>query len=367
MTSSSVLPSAALICWLGAGLGLVFGFVASRSHFCTMGAIADIVGMGAWTRLRMWAGAVAVAVLATTALRASGTVALDGHVALAPRLLWLSHVVGGLCFGVGMTLAGGCGSKTLIRLGGGNLKALVVALVVAISAAMTLRGLFAVPRSRWLDSVALTLPTGQDLASLLAHASGNTPTAVLPVLGGVLAAVLAAWALRDREMRTPNALLGAVGVGAVVALGWLVTGHVGHVAEHPDTLEAAWIATNSGRAESLSFIGPHAYALQLLTLWSDANTVLTFGIATALGVIGGAAADTLLRGQWRLESFRTADDLITHLVGAVLMGFGGVTAVGCSIGQGVSGLSLLSLGALLTTASLIAGCWATLKWQESRL
>ena len=158
-------------------------------------------------------------------------------------------------------------------------------------------------------------------------------------------------------------LLGGAIVGLAVVAGWYVTGHLGHIAEHPDTLEEVFLATNSGRAESLSFVAPQAFTLELLLLWSDANRQMSFGIASALGVIAGAAAMALATRSFRIESFRDPADLVRHIAGGLLMGFGGVTALGCTLGQGVSGLSTLALGAALTTAAIIAGASPTMKLQ----
>ena len=166
------LVSASTIAWLAFAIGAVFGLVANRTSFCTMGAVSDIVAMGDWNRMRMWAMAIAVAILGTSALQLVGLLEVSKSIYTSSKLLWLSHLVGGLSFGIGMTLASGCGSKTLIRIGGGNLKSLVVLLVLAVAAYATMRGVLAVARAATLDAAAITLPSGQDLPSLLAHASG---------------------------------------------------------------------------------------------------------------------------------------------------------------------------------------------------
>lgn len=349
------LPAASTIAWLAFALGAVFGAVARQTRFCTLGAIADVVSMGDWGRMRMWGLAIAVAILGTTALQAAGLIDTAKSIYTGGKLLWLSHLVGGLLFGVGMTLASGCGARTLVRLGGGNLKSLVVALVLGLSAYMSLRGLFGVWRVRWLDAAALDLGASQALPLLL---GGSARATAVAVACGLLLLILclagrAAW---RREM-----LLGGLVIGACVVAGWYLSGHLGYLAEHPETLEEAFIATNSGRAESLSFVGPYAYTLELLMLWSDASRIITFGIASALGVVAGAAAHAAATGSFRLEGFSEPADLLRHLVGAACMGFGGVTALGCTIGQGISGLSTLALGSLLTTAAIIAGASATMR------
>jgi uncharacterized membrane protein YedE/YeeE len=354
--------AASLITGLAFAIGAVFGFVGNKTRFCTMGAISDIVHMGDWNRMRMWMLAVAIAMSGTTALQLAGVFDVSKTIYTGSRLVWLSHVVGGAAFGVGMTLASGCGSRMLIRIGGGNLKSVVVFAFFAISAAMTMRGLFGVWRVRLLDATALTLPHGQDLPAFLAAAGLAPQTALLAATGAIGGALLLA-ALSRREAWRGDVLLGGLVTGALVVGGWYVTGHIGYVAEHPDTLQEAFTATNSNRAESLTFVAPLAYTLDLLMMWSDASRMLTFGIASVLGVVVGSTLHALLSASFRIESFRDAGDLLRHIIGAVLMGFGGVTALGCTIGQGVSGLSTLALGSFLTTAAIVASTVVTLKLQ----
>lgn len=350
------------IAWLAFALGVVFGAVGNKTHFCTLGAVSDVVNMGDWRRMRMWMLAIAVAIIGTGALQLAGLVDVSKSIYTGSRLRWLSHVLGGLAFGVGMTLASGCGSKTLIRLGGGNLKSLVVFVFLGLAASMTLRGVFGVWRVQWLDSMAVELDSAQHLPALLA-AGGMAPERALLLATAAVGGLLLATALAHRDAWRADILLGGTVVGLLVVGGWYVSGHIGYVAEHPETLEEAFIGTNSGRAESFSFVAPLAYTLELLMFWSDASRIVTFGIAGALGVVVGSALLALTTRSFRIESFRDAGDLIRHLLGAVLMGFGGVTALGCTIGQGVSGISALSLGSMLTTLSIIAGAALTMKVQ----
>jgi hypothetical protein len=186
------------------------------------------------------------------------------------------------------------------------------------------------------------------------------------VLMAIVGGGAAAFALAGREFRKADPQLGGLLIGLVVVGGWYVSGHLGYVAEHPDTLEEAFIATNTGRAESLSFIAPYAFTMELLTMWSDTSRIVTFGIASALGVIAGSAIYALASGRFRVEGFRDATDLGRHLVGAMLMGFGGVTALGCSIGQSITGLSTLSIGSLLTALAIVLGATLTVKWDYWR-
>jgi uncharacterized membrane protein YedE/YeeE len=167
-------------------------------------------------------------------------------------------------------------------------------------------------------------------------------------------------------MRFDN-LLAGIGIGAIIVAAWVVSGVVGHVAEHPNTLEEAFLRTNSGRMEALSFVGPTAYALDYLMLFSDTSKVLTLGVAAVIGAIAGSALAALGSGRFRWEGFRDTEDTANHLVGGALMGFGGVTALGCTIGQGLSGASTLALGSFVALASIIAGAVLGLKYQAWRL
>ncbi len=353
----------ATLAWLAFGIGGVFGYAAQRSNFCTMGAIADIHIMEDWTRLRMWALAAATAVAGTTALQMGGLIDVHGSIYTGTRLIWLSHIVGGLLFGIGMTLASGCGAKTLVRLGNGNLKSLVVFVFLGLSAYMTLRGLFGGWRSAWLDPVAITLDSHQDLPSLIAARFALDPRSAWLACGGIAAGGLGLFALSSREMWRPAPLLGSVAIGATIVAGWYLSGHLGFLPEDPETLEPAFLATNSGRMESLSFVAPLAYTLDLLMLWTDKSRSISLGIALSLGVVAGSLLAALLTRSFRIEGFRDAPDLARHLIGATLMGFGGVTALGCTIGQGLSGLSTLSLGAVLTVLAIAAGASLSIRVQ----
>jgi uncharacterized membrane protein YedE/YeeE len=355
------------VLWMAFALAIAFGAIAQRTHFCTMGAVSDIVTMGDWSRMRMWALAAGVAVLGFNAMVALGWLDAGDSLYATPRFIGLSNAIGGLMFGFGMVLASGCGSKTLVRVGGGNLKSLVVFVVLGVSAFATLKGLTAVWRVMTVDRVSANWPTGQDLPSLLAHASGAQRTTWAALLGLAIGGALLAWSLARPEGRRGDVLLGGIGIGAVIAAVWWVSGRWGHVTEHPMTLEDTFVATNSQRMESFSFVSPIAYTLDWLMFFSDRSKALTIGIVSTLGVVAGSAAVALASGTFRWEGFGSAEDTANHLVGAVLMGIGGVTALGCTIGQGLSGLSTLSVGSMIALAGILAGATLALRWQMWRL
>ena len=367
MQESDLPPLVAQVLWAAFALAAAFGAIAQRTHFCTMGAVADIVNMGDWTRMRMWLLAIGTAMIGFNLMVALGWVEARNTVYAGQRLIWLSNVLGGLLFGFGMVLASGCGSKTLVRVGGGSLKALVVFCVLGIASYATLRGVVAVARVAAVDTVGLSLPAGQDLPSLVAHATGASVGTWALVLGVGLGLALVGFVLARPEGRSVDVLLAGLGIGAVTVGVWWVSGRLGHVEEHPVTLESVFLATNTQRMESLTFVAPIAYTLDWLILFSDSSKVLTIGIVTTLGVVAGSAAVALATRSFRWEGFGGTEDTANHMVGAALMGIGGVTAMGCTVGQGLSGMSTLAVGSFIALASIMAGAVLALRWQMWRL
>lgn len=365
---NSIAELSTLVAWLAFGLAFIFGAVANKVDFCTMGAVSDIVNMSDWRRMNMWLLAIAVAIAGAHGLQAAGLIDLGKTFYTTPQVNWLSHALGGMLFGFGMTLASGCGSKTLIRAGAGNLKSIIVLLFLALSAYMTLKGLFAFTRVHYLDAVRFDLAAHgmkyQDLSTIASMLSGLHTRAWLPY---VIAGVIILLVLINRDFRTsPGLIVAGIVIGAVIVGGWAVSGKIGYIAEHPQTLEETFVATNSGRMESYSFTSPVAYTLELLLLWSDQSRIVTFGIAGVLGMALGSTAMALFTRRFRWEGFTSKEDLVNHATGGILMGFGGVTALGCTIGQGLTGISTLAIGAVISFFSLIVGSVIALKYQYWR-
>lgn len=351
------------VLWAAFLLSVVFGVIAQRTHFCTMGAVSDIITMGDWTRMRMWGMAIGVAMIGFYTLAATGQIDPVKTLYASSRFIWLSALTGGFLFGFGMVLASGCGSKTLVRIGGGNLKSVVVFFVMGIAAFATLKGITAVVRVATVDRVAVDFSGNAALSNWLGSAVGLSASNAGLVLASVLGLGLVVWALSGRDFVRPDNLLAGLGIGAVIVAMWWVSGHLGYVAEHPETLQEAFLATNSGRAEALSFVSPVAYTLDWVMFFSDKAKLLTIGIVSVVGVVAGSALYALVTRSFRWEGFRDAKDTANHLLGGALMGVGGVVAMGCTVGQGLSGISTLSLTSIVALAAIIAGCVAALKYQ----
>ena len=358
---------AVTVAWLSFAIAFVLGAISARTQFCTLGAVSDIVNMGDFSRMRMWVLAMAVAIIGAQVLYAFGLIDLSKAFYVRSNVTWLSYLLGGLLFGVGMTLSSGCGSRTLVRIGGGNVKSLVVFVFLGISAYMTMKGLFGVGRVNYLDVVKVDLAQQgigtQEFGALVGAMMGVSKRVAQLTITGIVAGAMLVFVLKGSEFRrSVDGWLGGLGYGLAVVAGWYVTAHIGF-GENPDTLEDVFFGTNSRAAESLTFVAPVAYSLELLMLWSDKSLIVTFGIASTVGMIAGSLAYSLITRRFRWEGFANIDDTRNHIAGATLMGFGGVTALGCTIGQGVTGLSTLAVGSFLALTAMIIGCWATLKYE----
>lgn len=354
------------VVWGALLIGLVLGAAGQASRFCVRGAIADWFIYGGRSRMMVWVLVVVVAALGSQAVIGLTSFQPERTIAWSDRFLWSSYLAGGLLFGYGMVLAAGCPQRSLVKAGTGNLRAIVTLLVAAVTAQMTLRGVFAEGRVRTVDAWGLQLSGPQDLGSLLAAwvpaSAGALRTGVLLLL----VTLAAAWLWRRRADLTLLDWSAGVVIGLLVPAAWLLTGLIGFLPEHPDTLEPAWQGTQSRRPEALTFIAPIAHGLDLLTYWTDKNARLSFGVMLTAGVLLGSHLSARARGEFRLESFSNAAELRDHLLGGVLMGVGGVTAMGCSVGQGVTGLAMLSAGAVLAVTGIAAGALLALKAQVRR-
>jgi uncharacterized protein len=349
------LPVNVLVSMLGLLAGIAFGATAQRTNFCTMGALSDIVNLQDYRRFRAWMLAIAVAMAGSQALYLTGTIDLGKSIYLTANLGWLGAVVGGLMFGFGMTLTGGCGNKTLVRLGAGNLKSLVVALVLGVFAFMTLRGLIGVARISFIESTNADLAGiglgTQGIADLLAAGTGLSLQALRWIVAAASMLALLWYCFKDAEFRaSPINIVGGIVMGALIPIGWMITGLVG-----ADDFEPVPLA-------SFTFVAPIGEGLMYLMIFT--GTSINFGIAAVAGVVLGSFLMAIATGRFRIEAFNDRNDMLRHLAGAALMGTGGVLALGCTIGQGITGIATLALGSLVAVLSISAGGVYGLKYLE---
>lgn len=336
--------------------GIVFGFTANRTNFCTMGAISDLVLMGDARRFRAWVLAIAIAIIGTQSLHVAGLIDIDDSIYRTANLGWLGAIIGGVIFGFGMTMAGGCGNKTLVRVGGGNLKSIYVLLVMGIFAYMTLRGLTGLVRVEMeaatnLDLSAAAGVSSQGLEALLAAATGLGADTLRWILVAVLAGGGIVWCFKDADFRSsPHDIIGGLIVGALIPAGWAITGIVGM-----DDFEPAPLG-------SFTFVAPAGETIQYLMTFTGAT--INFGIATVFGVITGSFIAALSTRSFHMEGFTDKTDMLRHTIGATLMGIGGVLALGCTVGQGITGMSTLAIGSVIALISIVFGGVLGMKHME---
>ena len=337
-------------------IGIVFGAVGNKTNFCTMGAVSDWVNMGDKNRLRAWLLAIGLAIVLSQVLQSRGMIDLSQAIYLTTNFGWLGYILGGFLFGVGMTLASGCGQRTLVRVGGGNLKSLVVLLFLGLTAYMTMRGLLALVRVNVIEvtNVSLEAPS-QGIDTLIAAVFGIDNSTIVTWAATVIIGcgmILYAMISRDFRRSFDNLLAGIV-IGLIIPAGWYVTGVIGF-----DDFEPV-------RLESYTFIAPAAESLQYLMTFT--GSTISFGVSAVFGVVLGSFLYVILTGKFRLEYFVGRDDMLRHIFGGILMGFGGVLALGCTVGQGITGMSTLALGSLMALVSIVFGSALTMKIEEHRL
>lgn len=321
-------------------IGLGFGAVGFLSGFCLLSSLRDWWGTGDGSKLRTFALAVAVAIIGTQALAVAGLVEIDKSLYLQPSFSAPLIFAGGLLFGIGMVLANACASRSLVLLGKGNLRSLLVLLLVGIAGQMTLKGLLAPARLAVLQWTQVT-PASISVPGLFGL-GGLDDVAARIVAAAVVGLALLAFAFSDAKFRRSfGAIAAGFAMGLFVIAGWLTTG---------------WLAAdefNPIAVSSITFVSPAAETVQYVML--STGLTLNFGIALVVGVVAGSFSAALLSGRFELEGFTSPSQMLRATAGALLMGVGGALAYGCSIGQGLTGLSTLGLPSLLAVAGMVAG------------
>lgn len=325
--------AAALFGLLG---GVVLGLAARIGRFCTLGAIEDALYSSDSRRLRMWGLAIGVAIVGSQISEMFGYLETDQSLYL--RTAWnpLASIIGGLVFGYGMALSGNCGYGALARMGGGDLRAFVVVLIMGLSAYVVMSGPLAQARV-WLFPVTSSEGTPQGFTHLFGTL-GLPPT----VIGGLIGCAIVALALAHRDMaRSGSHVLWGIAVGLAVVSGWLGT---------------QWIARTGFAAEP---IVTHSFAVPIgetvLYAMTASGSSMSFGIGSVVGVVVGAAIGAWSRGQFQWDACEDPRELRRQIFGATLMGSGAVLALGCSVGQGISAFSVLSFSAPVTFAAIFIG------------
>ncbi len=389
MVFENFFDAQSMLLWSAFIIALVLGAVVNKTNFCTMGAVSDMVNIGDWGRMRAWLLAMAVALLGVTILESSGMLVLDPTFPpyRGAQLNWIEHLIGGLTFGIGMTFASGCGNKTLIRIGGGNLKSIVVLAVIGVIAYFMTNPfpgsdatLYSTLFYGWTNPMGIDMGAGQDLGSLFG--AENAATARLWI-GLLLVAAIFVYAFKSSDFRGSfDNILAGVMVGLAVLALWYVSANM--VVEVPDegsysmtqyygewdmlaeSEEGKPAAGGPLAAQSFTFINPMGQSFGY-AIGGFSFSLMTVGIMTLLGVIAGSFLWSIISKGFRIEWFNSMGDFVAHFIGAILMGFGGVLAMGCTIGQGITGVSTLAIGSIITFISIVYGSALTMKIQYYKM
>lgn len=343
--------------WLAIGglvIGFLFGAVVYRTNFCTMGSVSDIVNLGDWRRFRAWVLAAVTALAGAQILHWLGAVDLTKSMYLSATFNWVGHIAGGLIFGFGMVFAGGCPSRNLARAGGGDLRALLTLVVVGLFAYMTIGGILGPARAAIEQATNIALPTAtQGLGDLVDRGLALSAGFGRIFASWVIVLVGLAYCFKDPEFRSsPVHVWSGIGVGLCIVAGWALTGLAfDDLAERPTT------------PISLTYVRPSGDALEWLQRYT-ATPIPGFGVATVFGALLGAFVAAKAMGRFRVLTFSDVGDTSRVLLGAMLMGVGGVMALGCTIGQGITGVSTLAIGSFITFAAIVAGAVVGLKALE---
>ena len=356
-------------------VALIIGAVTSKTNFCAMGAVSDWINIGDTGRMRAWVFSMAVALTGVISLEASGIANLSGETFPPYRtanFAWIRYLVGGLMFGVGMTLASGCGNRTLVRIGGGNLKSLVVLAIFATCAYLMLwTPLYEKAFLPWVAATTVNLQAhgvaNQELGTVLAGMFGLGRSQALNFTVAVaIAAGMVIFCFRSADFRNErDHIFGGAAVGLAIVFGWWLTGgSIGR--EWREFADMASVVPSRVQVQSYTFVAPMGDTLRYL--FDPSNfSLINFGVAALAGVILGSSLWAILAGQFRIEWFASWSDFANHAVGAVLMGIGGVLSMGCTFGQAITGISTLAIGSILTFLAIVIGAAGTMKYQYWRI
>jgi hypothetical protein len=338
-------------------IGFIFGWIVYRTDFCTMGSISDFMSFGDFRRFRAWILAGVVSVIGAQLLQAAGAVDLSKSMYLTTNFNWVGNLFGGLMFGFGMVLAGGCASKNLARFGGGDLRSLVTLLVLGLFAYMAIGGLIG-PIRDWVDrTTAINLADlkvqTQSVGALAGQRLGQGAVAADRLAGLLISGAGLTYCFFNRTFRTsPKHVWSGIGIGLCVIAGWALTG-----------LAFDELADKPTAPISLTYVRPTGDTLEWLQRFTAAR-MPGFGVATVLGAILGAFIAATSMGRFKVTTFAGAQDMLRNLAGAALMGVGGVMALGCTIGQAVTGVSTLAVGSFIACAAIVVGGIGGIKYME---
>lgn len=346
--------------WWGLAIGVVFGFVVYRSNYCAMGAISDIDAFGDYRRFRSWMLAAATAMVGAWFLQSNEIADISSAIYLTTNFNIVASVVGGLMFGYGMVFAGGCVTKNIVRVGAGDLRSAINLMVVGIFAYMTIGGILGIIRASAFNPFLIDLAQRdletQSVGSLVSLVTGSDVQSTNMIAMILIAGLIFIWCFKDKGFRTsPVHVAAGFLIGLCVIAAWLLTG-----------LAADDLAEVVVPVTSLTFVRPTGDTLEYLMRFTALGAP-SIGVVTLTGTLLGAFVGAIAMKRFSFTTFADPADTRRNLFGAALMGIGGVLALGCTVGQAITGVSTLAVGSMITFAAIVAGGFIGIRHLNAKL
>ncbi len=322
-------------------IGLTYGIVAQKTQFCFSGSIKDFVLTKSTRRSASVIMAMITAIVSSQFLAHQYGVDLAKSVYLQTDLNYFSILLGGGLFGIGMMLADGCSSRHLVKFSQGDLYSLVTIIFIAVFGYITAKGILTIGlepivKNEWLLRV-----------------SGWIPNQPVPLYVVIALLLVALWKVVPSFKNLLSCMDGVI-VGLLIAGAWYVTGVLGFDDFEPLPLEA------------LSFVFPSGKTLEYLMFFS--GSTLSFSVSVIFGMVIGAFVMSFFNKKYRFGCVisQKSNKLKNGIIGGMLMGIGGILAMGCTVGQGLSGISTLAFGSLLAITSIMVSAYFTAKFMDKR-
>lgn len=313
---------------LGLFIGIAFGVIAQKKQFCFSGSIKDYILTKSTKRGASVIMAMIVAIISTTLMANYFQIDLTQSAYFKNNINYFAIITGGLLFGAGMMIADGCSSRSLVKYAQGDTSALITLIFIGIFAYATTKGLLYGILDPFINNTFLI-----EISANLENFKMNI-FVVLAILVAILLYII-------KKVKRVFSLFDGVLIGLLVSVAWFVTGYIGQ-----DSMERVIDLTG------ISFVYPSAKTLELFTYY-EVNE-LSFAISMVIGVLIGTFVMSFINKKYSFgcTSGQNINKVKYNMIGGALMGVGGIMAIGCTVGQGLTGLSTLAFSSALAILSI---------------